>query len=359
VAGYPLLKSMMTMAADVTTTTTTASNSSNYNSNSNNISSTGLNSFKMAVISLSTKVSIVKQLQQRLVLLTDNSSRESLQTIARWMAFHRKYSLALSTALMSCIQDQLLKSSIKRAFMYLSVAHDVILMGSVEDSTTKATSDMWEKMKQFRLHLLQLVFAPMAIALCEGSFLDKAWKEKFNEMIVQWESCMSQDEVLYPMIQEIIVTIHRTTETAATIPNKNDEQEEEFVTSMSDTTTDVDVNKYMIKQEKEEDAIPTSNVSPPSSSLETDEIKVEPLEKVKTEPTLHSRDLSDNAIQIKNEEEQPTEDSCVASSPNKKQRVTETTAAATEEAFGSATIGSVMASTVDTSVVVDFEKEVC
>jgi hypothetical protein len=247
--------------------------------------------------------------------------------------------------------------------MYLSVAHDVILMGSVEDSTTQATSDMWEKMKQFRLHLLQLVFAPTAIALCDGSFLlEKTWKEKFNDMILQWDSCMSQDEVLYPMIQEIIVTIDRTTETEATITAiKNDQHEEEFVTSMSDTTTDMDDNKNMVKQEDEK-AIQTANVSLPSSSLETHEIKVGPLEKLKTEPTLQIHDSSDNAIQIKKEEEaaeEPTEDSCVASSPNKKQRITETTAAATEETFGTATIGSIMTSTVDTSVVVDFEKEVC
>lgn len=261
---------------------------------------------------------------------------------------------------MSCIQDQLLKNNIKRALMYLSVAHDVILMGSVEDSTNKTFSDLWDKMKQFRVHLLQLVFAPTATAFCDGSSLENIWKEKFNDMIPQWESCMSQDEVLQPMIQKVIANLDLTAKTATTITVKNEEQEEELVTAIGAATTDVDDNKNLVKQEKEEEEViqtSTDNIS--SSSLKTDEIKVEPLEKLKAEPTLYSPDTFENTIQIKREEVEPAEDLCVTTSSNKKQRVTETTCAVTEEAFGTVSIGSVVTPTVDTSVAVDFEKEVC
>lgn len=346
-----------TMAGDITTRTTTASSSST--SNSNNTPSADVNAFQMAVISSSAKVSIVKQLQQRLVLLTDNSSRESLQTVARWMAFHRRHSVALSTALMSCIQDQLLKNNRKRAFLYLSVAHDLILMGSVEDITNKSFSDLWDKLKQFRVHLLQLVFAPTATALCDGSSFETTWKEKFNDMIPQWESCMSQDDVLYPMIQTVIAILDQTAKASTTITSKNEEQEEELVTAMASTTADMDDTKNLVKQEEEEEAMQTSPDNIPSSSWKTDEIKVEPLEKLKIEPTLSGPEAFETTIQIKTEDVEPAEDVTATSSSHKKQRLVETTSPVTEEAFGTVSIGSGVTPTIDTSVAVDFEKEVC
>lgn len=111
------------------------------------------------------------KLETRLSALADGASRESIQTLAKWIGFNRKHSKAFCTTLDSHLADA--SNSAARQWLYIQIVHEVLLLE--KDSPTK-----WERLGEMRIAMGESVVLP---ALQRS---DKARKEKVAPLVAEW-----------------------------------------------------------------------------------------------------------------------------------------------------------------------------
>jgi hypothetical protein len=110
------------------------------------------------------------KLETRLSALADGASRESIQTLAKWIGFNRKHSKAFCTTL----DSHLASSSAARQWLYIQVVHEVLLLE--KDNPTKR-----ERLGEMRIAMGESVVLPVLTRS------DKARKEKVAPLIAEWE----------------------------------------------------------------------------------------------------------------------------------------------------------------------------
>jgi Holliday junction resolvasome RuvABC DNA-binding subunit len=111
------------------------------------------------------------KLETRLSALADGASRESIQTLAKWIGFNRKHSKAFCTTLASHLADA--SNSAARQWLYIQIVHEVLLLE--KDSPTK-----WERLGEMRIAMGESVVLP---ALQRS---DKVGKEKVAPLVAEW-----------------------------------------------------------------------------------------------------------------------------------------------------------------------------
>ena len=118
-------------------------------------------------------------LEKRLVKLADTASKESIQALAKWIGFRRKYAKEFSAALAAAIENpSSLESSHSREtrqWLYLQILHESILL----DSGTSR----WDRLAEMREILGEFCMMEVAKRNC----LDSATITKVEGLIKQWD----------------------------------------------------------------------------------------------------------------------------------------------------------------------------
>jgi hypothetical protein len=110
------------------------------------------------------------KLETRLSALADGASRESIQTLAKWIGFNRKHSKAFCTTL----DSHLANNSAARQWLYFQIVHEVLLLE--KENPTK-----WERLRETRIMMGESVIVPAL------QRTDKAMKEKVAPLIDDWD----------------------------------------------------------------------------------------------------------------------------------------------------------------------------
>jgi hypothetical protein len=110
------------------------------------------------------------KLECKLSTLTATSSKETLQTLAKWIAFNRKRAAEFVPVLLKSLQQPVLSLQP----VLLGVVHEVLL---VDRSTPK-----WDRLEALRLALGEGVLLPAAPQL------EQVLHGKFQEMLDEWDA---------------------------------------------------------------------------------------------------------------------------------------------------------------------------
>ena len=279
-------------------------------------------------------VNIGTKAKQRLDQLTENSSRESVATLARWMAFHRKFRVSFCNALRKCCAST---DDLKRVLIYLSVAHEAILL----PSSMNEEEEEDEEMKQFQMDLIQFVFVPVITSI----ELSEEIKDILCEMISKWKDT-SNEEQFSPMIQQLLQLITNT----PTATNDGTPQKGAF-SPTNDPQPEIPVK---IEDSIIEDELPSMQVEPA--------VKEESNDLITTTPSQHKKqrlqsDVKDEPlIAVKKEdEEKPSLITDVVTATTK----TNTATSISDRIVAPSSVeASSSTSATDAFVSVDFEKEV-
>jgi hypothetical protein len=128
--------------------------------------------------SITTSPYMTTKLQQRLGMLNDNPSKESLQTIARWCAFHRRPPKAqqicdamLQSITIATSTKKSSTSTLKRALLYVSTLNEILMCDAPRvagNSTPPDSSDkifsqlqLWENLAPLRSLMGENVIVPV------------------------------------------------------------------------------------------------------------------------------------------------------------------------------------------------------
>lgn len=154
------------------------------------------------------------KLSGRLSNLQLNASKESVQTLAKWMSFNRKFASVLSKALL----DRILKAEPPRKLLYLSVAHEVLVADS--ESPMK-----WERMENFRKIIGEMLVGPaieniLESALSASSLEGHAAVEKITVMSQQWDTKQSCGNKTSNILETVKNLLERNYENS---PSEKDE----------------------------------------------------------------------------------------------------------------------------------------
>uniref|UniRef100_A0A7S1Z323 CID domain-containing protein n=1 Tax=Ditylum brightwellii TaxID=49249 RepID=A0A7S1Z323_9STRA len=138
------------------------------------------------------------KLKSKCAILTLNASRESLQTISKWMIFHRKHSKSFVSSLLHLILTE--KKLVERKMLYMTILHEVLLSHSALEQQEGGcgggegfgTSELkWEKMTEFRNAIGDVVTDVMEHL---GECFAKEKEEKKDQMVQKIKSMMDSWE---------------------------------------------------------------------------------------------------------------------------------------------------------------------
>ncbi len=107
-------------------------------------------------------------------MLADTASRESIQTVAKWIGFNRKYAEAFASSLVEAFRKA--SSSSSRQWLLMQVVHEVLLL---EANTAK-----WERFSELR----NVMGEQVLITILQQKVVNVSiWMEKFQTLLNQWE----------------------------------------------------------------------------------------------------------------------------------------------------------------------------
>jgi len=129
-----------------------------------------------------------KKLDKKLTDLADSASKESIQTLANWIAFNRKHASTIATVLINALLES--KSNSKRQWLFWQLIHEVLVM--------ERESKKWVKFSELRVLLGEALQPAM-------ENLGSTIPENLNDCLQEWEdhdvfegpSIMSQIRRLY------------------------------------------------------------------------------------------------------------------------------------------------------------------
>jgi hypothetical protein len=114
------------------------------------------------------------KLEKKLASLTDNASKESIQTVANWVAFNRKHCAIIASTLTKSLQNA--HDNPKRQWLYWQLIHEILIAD--RDTPTK-----WEKLVDLRVALGERLIP--AMEQLGNAMLTSA---ELSEFIKEWES---------------------------------------------------------------------------------------------------------------------------------------------------------------------------
>ena len=106
--------------------------------------------------------------------LGDGASKESIQSLAKWIGFNRKHCNAFCT----CLDKHLVQDGAARSWLYLQLVHEVMLL-------EKGDPTKWDRLSETRNMLGEMVIIP---ALKKS---DDAMKQKVAPLVDEWEKADS------------------------------------------------------------------------------------------------------------------------------------------------------------------------
>ena len=112
-----------------------------------------------------------KKLDKKLDGLPDTASKESIQTLANWIAFNRKHSETIATALTSALQNFM--NNEKRQWLFWQLIHEVLIRDN--GNTLK-----WEKLGDLRIALGEALQPSMKI-------LGNTMPDELETYLEEWE----------------------------------------------------------------------------------------------------------------------------------------------------------------------------
>jgi hypothetical protein len=113
------------------------------------------------------------KLEKKLSALTDSASKESIQTLAKWIGFNRKHVAVIASVLSNSLQNA---PSSSRQWLYWQVLHEVLVL---DLDTAK-----WEKLVELRVALGEQAVVPAIESLRSKNALS----EKLEGLVKQWDS---------------------------------------------------------------------------------------------------------------------------------------------------------------------------
>lgn len=113
------------------------------------------------------------KLEKKLLALTDSASKESIQTLAKFIGFNRKHAPVIAGVLAGSLQNA---PSSSRQWLYWQLLHEVLLL---DLNTAK-----WDKLVELRLALGEQAVVPAIESLRSKNSLS----EKLEGLVKQWDS---------------------------------------------------------------------------------------------------------------------------------------------------------------------------
>lgn len=118
------------------------------------------------------------KLQTKLSSIVETSSRESIQTLAKWIGFNRKYADAFALTL----RDALVRSNGGRQVAMVTLVHEILMLES--------GSSKWDKLEEMRIKIGEETILPAL------EHLQPAARTKLAEHLKEWDFCFSGPTLL-------------------------------------------------------------------------------------------------------------------------------------------------------------------
>jgi hypothetical protein len=175
-----------------------------------------------------------KKLEKKLKALADTASKESIQTLANWIAFNRKHASTLVPVLINALQQS--KNNTKRQWLCWQLIHDVLVM--------ERGSNKWGKLSELRVALGEALQPAMeSLGGTMPDQLDNFLQEWDDHNVFEGPSLLSQIRRLYQ--------------------NKNNQTEKD-ITKPKDTSS-----QLAISQSSEETTEPAAAAAEPVATIAT------------------------------------------------------------------------------------------
>jgi hypothetical protein len=130
-----------------------------------------------------------KKLEKKLKALADTASKESIQTLANWIAFNRKHASTLVPVLINALQQS--KNNAKRQWLCWQLIHEVLVM-------ERGNSNKWGKLSELRVALGEALQPAMeSLGSTMPDQLDKFLQEWEDHNVLEGPSLLSQIRRLY------------------------------------------------------------------------------------------------------------------------------------------------------------------
>ena len=130
-----------------------------------------------------------KKLEKKLKALADTASKESIQTLANWIAFNRKHASTLVPVLINALLQS--KNNTKRQWVCWQLVHGVLVM-------ERENSSKWGKLSELRVALGEALQPAMeSLGSTMPDQLDKFLQEWEDYNVFEGPSLLSQIRRLY------------------------------------------------------------------------------------------------------------------------------------------------------------------
>ena len=130
-----------------------------------------------------------KKLEKKLKALADTASKESIQTLANWIAFNRKHASTLVPVLINALLQS--KNNTKRQWVCWQLVHGVLVM-------ERENSSKWGKLSELRVALGEALQPAMeSLGSTMPDQLDKFLQEWEDHNVFEGPSLLSQIRRLY------------------------------------------------------------------------------------------------------------------------------------------------------------------
>jgi hypothetical protein len=117
------------------------------------------------------------KLEQRLSALGESASKESIQALAKWIGFNRKYASVITSVLSTALQNK--SNSTARQWLYWQVVHEVLVLDL-------GTGSKWDRLLDLRSMLGETGVIPAIEVLGRNDQLVKPL-DKLEGLVKQWD----------------------------------------------------------------------------------------------------------------------------------------------------------------------------
>jgi hypothetical protein len=141
-----------------------------------------------------------QKLEKRLTALADAASKESMQTLAKWIGFNRKHTAAFCEALTKGMEDE------TRRWLYYQVIHEIMVL--------EKGSDKWDKLQDIRTAIGECVVIVEVEKLENVILIDQ-----LKPLVEQWDDAnVFGGPMLIQRIQHCLKNPKKSVEATAPAP---------------------------------------------------------------------------------------------------------------------------------------------
>ncbi|OEU15377.1 hypothetical protein FRACYDRAFT_275647 [Fragilariopsis cylindrus CCMP1102] len=162
-----------------------------------------------------------KKLEKKLKALADTASKESIQTLANWIAFNRKHASTLVPVLINALLQS--KNNTKRQWVCWQLVHGVLVM-------ERENSSKWGKLSELRVALGEALQPAM-------ESLGSTMPDQLDKFLQEWEDYnVFEGPSLLSQIRRLYQNKNNQTETDITKPKDISSQSAISRSSVEETT---------------------------------------------------------------------------------------------------------------------------